>query len=327
VRATGLLLLLVLTAAAIASGCGSHATPTVSGSTRTADSGTPCGTRAEGSASYRHVVWVWMENKSYDSVIGSGDAPYLNRLASECGLATNYRNVAHPSLPNYVAATSGLEGPAALDRFRSDCDPQPGCTTSAKSIFSQAPTWKAYQESMPRPCDRENSGEYAVRHNPPLYFTSVKDCRARDVVWSSFRSDLANDSLPAFSFVTPNVCSDSHDCPADQADKWLAAEMTKVLDSPAYRGGETALFITYDEGEAVEPAYCSQMSPAAASNADSAGCHVATVVVSPTTGPGTRSGKSFDHYSLLRTAEDLLGLPPLGAAADAKSMVDAFGLD
>src|SRR5690349_4616970 len=67
----------------------------------------PCGTRAK-PAAYTHVAWIWMENRSYTSVAGSSQAPYLNSLAAQCGLATNYHNLTHPSLPNYLGATSGL---------------------------------------------------------------------------------------------------------------------------------------------------------------------------------------------------------------------------
>lgn len=77
----------------------------------------PCGTVATAPA-YKHVVWIWMENHSFSDIIGSSQAPYLNSLASECGLATNYHNVSHPSLPNYLAATSGLSPNALISAFR-----------------------------------------------------------------------------------------------------------------------------------------------------------------------------------------------------------------
>jgi phosphatidylinositol-3-phosphatase len=63
-----------------------------------------------------------MENHSYPSIIGSPQAPYENRLANSCGLATNYHNISHPSLPNYVGATSGLSV-GAVQKFSSDCNP------------------------------------------------------------------------------------------------------------------------------------------------------------------------------------------------------------
>ena len=94
--------------------------------------GGPCGTLAS-APTYTHVIWVWMENHSYDTIIGSSQAPYINSLATECGLATNYHNVSHPSLPNYVSATSGL-GYRAIAKFDRDCNPVPGCVTPAASI-------------------------------------------------------------------------------------------------------------------------------------------------------------------------------------------------
>src|SRR5215471_7216476 len=125
----------------------------------------PCGTRAK-PGTYRHVIWIWMENHSYGTIIGSSQASYVNTLARECGLATNYHNITHPSLPNYIAATSGLSY-SALHGFLPDCSPGGGCGTSARSIFGQGETWKAYEESMPSACDHRNSGQYAARHNPP----------------------------------------------------------------------------------------------------------------------------------------------------------------
>jgi phospholipase C len=300
---------------ALATGCGSR--PTTS-PTPVAVKGSPCGDLPPRSASYAHVIWLWMENHSYDQIIGSGSAPYLNSLAEKCGLATNYHNITHPSLPNYVAATSGV-GLGALQRFLTDCDPSPACSTKATSLFDQARDWRAYEESMPTACDRQDSGDYAVRHNPPLYYPGLAGCQRRDVPLASLHSDLAHGSLPSFSFITPNLCHDTHDCPVESGDRWLASEVPQIVDSRSYRSGHSVLFITYDEGEGGSATHC-------ATNQTDVGCQVATVVVSPTTRAGERSGKLFDHYSLLRTTEDLLGLPHLGKAAGAASMAKAFGL-
>src|SRR5215472_4741058 len=171
-------------------------------------SSSPCGTMASPPA-YTHVIWVWMENHSYNTIIGSSQAPFINSLATECGLATNYHNISHPSLPNYVSATSGL-GYASIAKFDSDCNPVPGCTTKAESIFAQGESWKAYEEAMPANCDKSNSGEYAVRHNPPPYYTTLKGCAKFDVPYAQLASDLQNNKLPAFSFITPNLIDDMH---------------------------------------------------------------------------------------------------------------------
>jgi hypothetical protein len=172
---------------------------------------------------------------------------------------------------------------------------------------------------MPTACERSDSARYAARHNPPIYFTNLSGCRRRDVSLSRLAPALGRDSLPAFSFITPNTCDDSHDCPLAAGDRWLAGEIGRIVDSAAYRARRTVLFITFDEGEGGSASDC-------ATNESDAGCHVATVAVSPSTPAGRRSGELFTHYSLLRATEDLLGLAPLGAAAKAADMAAAFGL-
>jgi phospholipase C len=277
----------------------------------------PCGRLATAPA-YKHVIWIWMENHSYNAVIGSAKAPYINSLAAGCGLATNYHNVTHPSLPNYVSATSGL-GYSAIVKFDRDCNPVPGCVTPAASIFGQGETWKAYQESMPSNCLKKNSGEYAVRHNPPAYFTKLSGCATFDVPYTRLASDLSAGTLPAFSFVTPNLIDDMHDGTVADGDNWLAASLPAILTSPEYTSGSTAVFLTWDEGEGGTATEC-------AINKTDVGCHIATIVISPSTRPGTRSATLFNHYSLLRTAEQLLGLPALGRAASFPTMTSAFHL-
>jgi phosphatidylinositol-3-phosphatase len=310
---------LVCAVVTLLSGCGGQtATTATSGAPATAGTRAPCGQASSRRVSYSHVVWLWMENHSYEEIVGSSSAPYLNSLARSCGLATNYHNITHPSLPNYIAATSGL-GSQALQPFRGDCKPSAACSTDARSIFAQVPRWRAYEESMPAACDRQDSGDYAARHNPPPYYTSLTNCPQRDLPLTRLSSDLTTNSLPTYSFITPNLCHDTHDCPVSAGDQWLAGEVPEILDSRAYRAGHTVLFITWDEGEGGTASDC-------ATNQSDVGCHVATVIVSPSTPAGKRSGQPFNHYSLLRTTEDLLGLSPLGQAAGASSMVKAFGL-
>jgi hypothetical protein len=282
-----------------------------------------CGTRhASPPRIYRHMVWIWLENKSYGQVVENGSAPYINHtLIPECGLATNYHNITHPSLPNYVAATSGL-GYSSLGRFASDCEPRGSCRTRAHSIFTQAPSWRAYEQSMPQSCTKSSFGDYAVKHNPPPYYTNLAGCASKDVPYTRFEHDLKTNALPAFSFITPNLCEDTHSCPLGTGDKWLAEQMPRLLGSRAYKSGDTAVFITFDEGDDALGS-----SNHCASNTTDAGCRVATIVISPYTRPGTRSGTLFNHYSLLRTTEQLLGTHRfLGEASRARSMRGAFGL-
>jgi hypothetical protein len=285
--------------------------------TAAATASRPCGALSTPPA-YTHVVWIWMENHSYGSIIGSSQAPYINSLAARCGLATNYHNVSHPSLPNYIAATSGI-GYRDLQKFTSDCDPGRGCQTFARSIFGQGRTWKAYEESMPANCRRTDAGEYAVRHNPPPYYPRLAGCTQRDVPYSRLATDLATHHMPAFAFITPNVISDMHDGTIGDGDRWLARNLPTILNSNQYRRGSMAVFITWDEGEGGSSNRC-------ATSTSDAGCHVATIVISPSTRRGTRSGTLFNHYSLLGTAERLLHLARLGRAKEFTTMISAFHL-
>jgi phospholipase C len=278
----------------------------------------PCGTANRSRARYPHVIWILEENHSYGKIIGNSQARYINTLTRECGLATNYHNISHPSLPNYIGMTSGLPR-SKLGQFSNDCSPSNRCSTSAPSILAQARSWKAYEDSMPSDCYRRDYGEYAVRHNPAPYFTHLTGCAVKDVPYGRLGPDLSSHKLPAFSFITPNLIHDMHDGTVAQGDAWLKAHLPTILNSSEYRSGNTAVFITWDEGEGGKTDICSY-------NTTDVGCHVATIVISPTTKPGTRSRTLFNHYSLLRTTEQLLGLPLLGEAKHVNSMKSAFGL-
>jgi hypothetical protein len=297
--------------------------------TKAAAASGPCQTMSLGATNYQHVIWVWMENQPYSNIIGSPNTPYINNLAGSCGLATNYHNISHPSLPNYIAATSGL-GLGSLGTFSGDCNPSRRCSTTAASIFGQGETWKAYEESMGSNCARQNSGEYAVRHNPPPYYRSLKFCKPKrlvrhgpkvsyDVPYGQLSTDLAFDNLPAFSFVTPNLIDDMHSASPAQGDQWLANNLPAIFNSSAYQNGHVVVFLTWDEGEGGSSNDC-------ASNTSDTGCHVVTIVASPSTPMGATSGTLFNHYSLLRTTEEILGLTLLGQAGGAASMGVPFTL-
>jgi len=245
-----------------------------------------------------HVVWVWMENHSYSEIIGSSSAPYINTLATQCGLATNYSAITHPSLPNYVAATSGST------QGITDDNPPSSHPLSVASIFGQVAS-ASYEESMPSNCDLTDADPYAVKHNPEAYYTPVRTaCQTNNVPLSS----LSATNLPAFSFVTPNLCNDMHDCSVASGDSWLQNFIPKLTSTSDYQAGRTVVFITWDED-----------------NGSSAN-HVATLVLSAYTPAGARSATVYNHYSLLRTTEELLGTGLLGNASAAASMLSAFHL-
>ena len=245
-----------------------------------------------------HVVWIVMENKSYEQVIGSSKAPYINSLAGTYGLATNLSAESHPSLPNYIAMTSG-----STQGVTDDAGPG-SHPLSAESIFGQTHgDWRALQESMPTNCAQSGRGGYAVRHNPAVYYTRLAaECASRDVPLGA-----TPDISAKFTFITPNLCHDMHDCSVATGDAWLKSFVPAVLATPEYGSGGTVVFLTWDEDDGGRKN------------------HIATIVISPKT-RGVQDATAFNHYSLLRTTEELLGLPLLGAAGTAPSMLAAFKL-
>ena len=281
----------------------------------------PCGTQSK-PGTIKHVILIVLENHSYGAILGSSQASYFNTLAKDCGVATNYHNVTHPSLPNYIALTSGLPL-ASLHEFLSDCSPSSSCDTSTQSIFGQGESWKAYEESMPSTCDQNNSGNYAVRHNPAAYYTSLHGCGSNDVSYSHLASDLSHNQLPAFSFVTPNLIDDMHNGTVAQGNSWMSHNLPTILNSSEYKNGSTVIFITFDEGSDVG-SYANGEN--CATNTSDTSCHLPTFVISPSTKAGARSGTLFNHYSLLATTEQLLHLSKLGQAASSPTMVSAFNL-
>ena len=302
-------------------------------------------------ATLTHVMFIVFENKSYNTIVGSKTAPYMTKtLLPGCGLAANYHNYSHPSASNYMALTLGtVQGKATS----ADCQPS-GCPQPQDSIFAQlgnsALSWREYAEAMPSNCYKKNydnttyvnadgsTGEYYyVRHAPPAYYTSApvpQECSTWDVpLGTSSSGNFLNalsptsDGLPAFSFVTPGGCDDMHDCPVKVGDDWLKEWIPIIQQSAAYQSGQLAVFITSDEGTGSDKTNGETCWDTA--HSDSAAypsCHVATIVISPYTTPGTVSADYFNHLSLLGTAEDLLGLPRLPTTQGYTGLESDFGL-
>jgi acid phosphatase len=246
------------------------------------------------------VWWIVMENRSYGSIVGSASAPYLNGLIAGYGLATGYYAVAHPSEPNYIAATSGSTR-GVRDDGRHDL--------SSPSLFGQLDaahlSWRVYAQDYPGNCFMGASyrggvdgpgagGWYARKHNPALSYRSVSenpaDC-ARVVPLAGF-----NAGAQSFALIVPNMTNDMHDGSVAQGDAFLRAFVPSIIGSPAFAHG--VLFITWDEG----------------TSSVGGGGRVATLVIRPGMMPGFRSAARHDHYGLLRTVESIFGLPCLANA-------------
>jgi hypothetical protein len=278
-------------------------------SLRTASAGV-CGALAGHPKHIKHVIWIIMENRSYSEVIG---APYIASLAANCGVATNYHNITHPSLPNYIAMTSGR--PMA-QLPKNDCGGVL-CAVPGPSIFTQTTSWGVFAESMPGNCVRHDVRPYVAHHTAAPFYTAVTNCASKDVPLTAL--NLA--ALPAFSLISPNVNNDMHQGSSSVAagDAWLRTHLGTILASAAYRSGSTMVFLTWDEGGPPDH------SLNCATNAIDNGCHVALLAMSPYIPRGARWTALANHYSLLGVTEELLGLPQLGQSRLAPDLSPALG--
>jgi hypothetical protein len=233
----------------------------------------------------------------------------LNSLAQTYAWADRYSAVTHPSLPNYLALTSGTTA-----GITSDCAPGGSCLMTgpnlAQAIDRSGRTWKMYAESMTAPCSTANTNTYAVKHNPFLYFPSVTTdhayCSSHDVPYDRFAADLAGTTtLPNFAFISPNLCNDMHDCSIQTGDRWLQANVPRILSSPAFTSERSLLVVTFDEGDAADNT-------------------VVCVFAGPAARAHNRSSTPFTHYSLLRTIETEWGIAPLTAEDAAATPMTAL---
>lgn len=245
----------------------------------------------------QHVFIIVEENKEYNDVIGSNQAPYINNLAKTYATADNYYGVAHPSEPNYLALTSG-----STNGVTSDCSPPSNClhnvSNIADSIEKSGRTWKAYAESMPSSCYAYDTGNYATKHVPFLFYTDVLTnatrCSNSIVPFTQLATDLrSTKTTPNYVFITPNLCNDMHDCSITQGNNWLAATVPTILNSKAFTTQNSLLVITWDEGEVT-------------SN------HIPTILIGSNVKKNYHASTTqYNHYSLLHTIEQAWNLPTL----------------
>jgi hypothetical protein len=266
------------------------------------DAAKPAGAAAATGSS--HVFVLVMENKEHEEVIGSPDAPYTTSLARRYASLVNSYGVRHPSLPNYFALTAGTT--FGVTSNCTDC--QQGGRNIVDQLEAAGVSWKAYMGGMPRACFKGAfSGRYAKKHNPFMYYPSVADrpSRCRKVVPEPQLSrDLKAGRLPTYSFLTPDLCNDSHDCGVNVGDAYLRRMVPPILQALGPRG---FLVLTYDEG----------------SSNKHGGGRIPTVIAGPGVKRGAEPSAFYNHYSALRTIEDALRLGRLRHAGDAG--VRSFG--
>jgi hypothetical protein len=267
-----------------------------------------------GAAPFGHVVIVVEENANYASVAGdTATMPYLNSLIGSYGLATQYYSNTHPSIGNYMALTTGQV--LTNDDGETPASFPVSVNNVVRQLAAKGKTWKAYAESLPSVgYVGGDTGNFAIRHVPLAYLSDVQDSAAGKqtlVPFSQFATDLAAGNLPDYSFITPNLCDDAHNCGLDVADAWLKTNIAPLLDSSPFKE-DGLLIITFDES----------------GNDDThGGGRVATVLISPKfSKPGFQSATLYQHQSTLRLMLEGLGIGTSlpGAAATAPTMWEFF---
>lgn len=223
--------------------------------------------------------------------------------------------------PNYIALLTG-----DTQRITTDCS---NCsyqtTTLVDQLTKAGDTWRAYMEGLPASCSNvETAGLYARRHDPFMYFPSIRTSPAQCanvLPLDRFFADLKADTLPDFVWITPNLDDDMHGgsevkvgskedlALIARADQWLAALYAQLRTSRSWRV-DTRLVVTWDEGLKQENGLAQSCCGTAS------GGHIPTVVVGPKVPHGVDS-TPYSHYSLLRSIETQFGLSHLGHAADA----------
>ncbi len=239
----------------------------------------------------------------------------LNALAKKNVLMTNYYAIRHPSLPNYIALMSG--DTQGITKDCTDCFVD--ATNLADLIEASGRTWKSYQEGMPSPCFVGNKKDYVQKHNPLIYFDSIRlntdRCERSIVPLTELDEDLSSDQFPNFAFIMPDMCNSGHDCPLDTADQWVGDMVDRLQKSKAL-GDNSLIIITFDEGDEKTTTTCCGL-PA------KAGGRIVTVLISPQARPNFSDGSPVSHYGLLKTILAAWSLPDLvnTALADTQAVL------
>jgi len=264
-----------------------------------------------------------MENQDWSNIAGNPSAPYINNtLLPMASYAKQYYNPPgnHPSEPNYLWLEAGTNF-----GIRDDNSPASNHQRTTRHLVSllnaAGVSWKAYQEDISgTTCPLTNRGSYAVKHNPFVFFDDVTGsnnaddsyCIAHVRPYSELVTDLSNNTVARYNFITPNLCDDMHSSCAPlndkvkQGDAWLSTEVPRILASQPY-AAKGVLFITWDEAKTGD-------GP------------IGMIVLSPVAKGGGYSNRiQYTHSSTLRTVEEIFGVTPLlGGAANATDLSDLF---
>jgi len=246
-----------------------------------------------------HVVLVIEENRSFQTLIGSKDAPYINELAGEGALFTQSFAVTHPSEPNYLALFAGDTEGLTDD----SCPHSYTGQNLADALEAKGLSFAIYSEGLPQEGFADCSTLdklYRRKHNPVPNFASVPT--EANQPFSAFAADYAK--LPTVSYVVPNMMDDMHDGTVQQADAWLKHSLDGYVQWALKN--HSLLILTWDEDDGTQ------------------NNQIATIIVGQGVKPG-RYDQHIDHYSVLRTLTDMYKVKPVGHAKETKPIKGIWG--
>ena len=329
---------------------GSGGGTTGGGTTGGGTGSTPAPTSTNGIPHSSHVVLVIEENHMFTEIYPYG-MPWLVAQGYKYGYTLNYHANSSGSMLDYLWLSSG-SCHANDDPRNNDCGPAvrpagtndfgcngDGCSVGVagasgpstgnhitddnifRRLNAAGLTWKVYAESLPTGVDPTTvyeSGSYVARHNPAVYYSDIyttPNMKQNIVPFTQLAVDLANNQLPNYSIIIPNVDNDAHDGSIGQGDIWLSKNVAPVLNHPSFQpGGDGLMIVTFDECDGAAGGSC---------NGDVE--RVFTAVIGPKVKPGTKSTVSYKHESTLRTILDAFGITIYpGAAATTSEMRDFF---
>jgi hypothetical protein len=247
---------------------------------------------------FDHVVLVMEENHSYNEIIGSSSAPYINSLASQGALFTNSFAIEHPSEPNYLDIFSGSNQGVTDD----SCPHTFSANNLGNELRTAGFSYSSYSESLPSDGSTVcTSGNYVRKHNPSVNFSDLP--ASTNLGFSDFPTSANYSNLPTVSLVAPNLQNDMHNGTIQQGDTWLQSNMDAYAQWA--KTHNSLLIVTWDEDDSSQ------------SN------QIPTLFVGANVTPGSYSER-IDHFSVLRTIEDAYGLGHLGSSASATTITDVF---
>ena len=277
-----------------------------------------------------HVVIVIFENHDYDQIMGNAAAPYLNSLVNDpaAALFTQSYALMHPSQPNYLMLFSGSDQGVTNDRVPKNIpfsSPNLGA-----GLLQTGRTFAGYSENLPSVgFDGKSSGDYARKHNPWVNWQGAETNGIPESLNLPLRSFPGNyDLLPTLAFVIPKLDHDMHngDDPERiiKGDAWLKESLDGYVQWA--KSNNSLLIITFDEGDTREGNIIRRILRYFLDNNeadDHEHNHIFTLFVGGMV-KSVRYDQRIDHYRVLRTLEEMYGLPYTGNSADSTAISEVW---